>query len=264
MTSKEEQRSNSTSIPPSQPIPTINLITAPLEVTTSRHSQDKAHERVFIGRRLPTRTTSKKEFNELIKSEKARLARNIARAAQMANVAALPGPEIPLDRRSTSPILVYSINSRQSTVSDHSWTEGRLYEQLCRDPYMRVSRKAIEGKSVVEVYQKDIFNERERDEYKDYPNMSSWIGTIRLDAKERNRTWLYIVSRRNSLYKEHRRPMFDLLESGTLDGVNGSWKRKCITSEENDHEAGQRRDNVRTQGDALLAPPPELARSKSH
>lgn len=63
------------------------------------------------------------------------------------------------------------------------------------DPSLRISKKAINNETFIEIKQHDKFNPAELERYKDQPNMTSTIAAINLGFfQSRQHKYIYIVS----------------------------------------------------------------------
>lgn len=65
---------------------------------------------------------------------------------------------------------------------------------------MRITRKKVEGNSL-EIFQRDLFNEAEQEEYRDKPDMSSSRAAFTLGFFHSHK-YVYILSRRNKLMQK--------------------------------------------------------------
>lgn len=65
---------------------------------------------------------------------------------------------------------------------------------------MRITRKKVEG-NFLEIFQRDLFNEVEQEEYRDKPGMSSSRAAFTLGFFHPHK-YVYILSRRNELMQK--------------------------------------------------------------
>jgi len=102
-----------------------------------------------------------------------------------------------LDPYDASPLLVYNASrkaSKDGSLRDHNWTQRSLHFEVLNNERFRVSRKAINGASGLDIYQRDKFVEPEKSLYADMPNMGGNIAAIYFSKEERREfEWVWIV-----------------------------------------------------------------------
>jgi len=105
-----------------------------------------------------------------------------------------------LETKSHNRELVYNTVKPSKYTASHwdemSWSQATLYQAAQQDLTMRISRKAINGNTNLEIFTRDVFNSPEREKYANKPNMDSSICAVTLGYAQCRRNYVYIISKK--------------------------------------------------------------------
>ncbi|KAF2103720.1 hypothetical protein NA57DRAFT_69930 [Rhizodiscina lignyota] len=100
-----------------------------------------------------------------------------------------------LNSLSHDKVLVWNRDEHGQSI-DKTWSQHQLFFEAKKNSGFRVSRLPINGKGLVEIYQRDIFPPEEQAAYAHYPNQGNGLASVSLGPVDRYQKYLYIISKR--------------------------------------------------------------------